>query len=51
MRMSRAEDDPSAPPLPRTMGYARVSTDSQALAPQVESLSKRDADALLPLLI
>lgn len=41
--MSRAEDDPSAIPLPRTLGYARVSTDSQALAPQVESLKAAGA--------
>ena len=42
--MSCAEDAPSTPPLPRTLGYARVSTDSQALAPQVESLKVAGAD-------
>ena len=42
--MSRAEDGPSTTPLPRTLGYARVSTDSQALAPQVESLRAAAAD-------
>ena len=41
--MSCAEDDASAIPLPRTLGYARVSTDSQALAPQVESLKAAGA--------
>ena len=41
--MSCAEHDPSATPLPRTLGYARVSTDSQALAPQVESLKAAGA--------
>ena len=41
--MSRAEDCPATTPLPRTLGYARVSTDSQALAPQVESLKAAGA--------
>lgn len=41
--MSCAEDDPYTIPLPRTLGYARVSTDSQALAPQVESLKAAGA--------
>lgn len=42
--MSCADDNPSTTPLPRTLGYARVSTDSQALAPQVESLKAAGAD-------
>ena len=42
--MSCAEDSPSATPLPRTLGYARVSTESQALAAQVESLKAAGAD-------
>ena len=41
--MSCAEDDPSTTPLPRTLGYARVSTGSQALAPQAESLKAAGA--------
>jgi len=36
--MSRADIEPSSDPLVRILGYARVSTDGQALAPQVESL-------------
>ena len=42
--MSCAEHDPSTTPLPRTLGYARVSTDNQTLAPQVESLKAAGAD-------
>jgi len=41
--MSCAEDESSAIPLPRTLGYARVSTDNQALAPQVERLKAAGA--------
>jgi DNA invertase Pin-like site-specific DNA recombinase len=43
--MSRADVEPSSDPLVRILGYARVSTDGQALAPQVESL--RAAGAIM----
>jgi DNA invertase Pin-like site-specific DNA recombinase len=43
--MSRAYIEPSSDPLVRILGYARVSTDGQALAPQVESL--RAAGAIM----
>lgn len=36
--MSRADVEPSSDSPARILGYARVSTDTQALAPQVESL-------------